>query len=86
MHLLLYLLFSLGSLCRAEELAEPMNYPKWIWRVLCFRNNGAGLNTLFQGVVLDMLVKAWITYDKIIPELLRGGGTTTTLRDAAGLH
>lgn len=26
----LCLLFSLGRLYRAEELAEPMNYPKWI--------------------------------------------------------
>lgn len=57
MPLLLYLLFSLGSLCRAEELAEPMNYLKWMWRVLCFRNKGAGLHIYLQGVMLDMLVK-----------------------------
>lgn len=57
MHLFLYLLFSLGNLCRAEDLAEPMNYPKWIWRVLCFRNKGAGLHIYLQGVMLDMLVK-----------------------------
>lgn len=57
MHLLLYLLFSLGNLCRAEESAEPMNYLKWIWSVLCFRNKGAGLYIHLQGVMLDMLIK-----------------------------
>lgn len=57
MHLLLYLLFSLGNLYRAEELAEPMNYPECIWRVLSFRNKGAGLHIHLQGVMSDTLVK-----------------------------
>lgn len=71
MHLVLHLLVSPGRLCRAEEPAEPMNYPEWIWRMLCFRSNGAALNTRFWGVMLDMLVKTWIRWNNTVPELLQ---------------
>lgn len=71
MHLVLHLLVSPGRLCRAEEPAEPMNYPEWIWRMLCFRSNGAALNTHFRGVMLDMLVKTWIRWNNTVPELLQ---------------